>query len=273
MSVLFVVATPIGNLSDISERARDILCSVKIVVTEDTRVTRKLLNRIGSKAGTTSFNEHNSDRKLSILLSKLEKHDLAVVTDAGTPGISDPGPKLVLAANESGHIIQSVPGPSAVSAALSVSGFAANSYQFLGFLSRQKKRRIEQLRNTLNFRGPTVIFESPHRLLDTLNNISSVFETRQIVVCRELTKLHEELFRGTAEEAMIHFQRPMGEFVLILGPNTKKNIDPNSNRLILERLQHHIDHGLRGRDLVDTVVNETRFSKSRVYRLAMEITT
>ena len=209
MSVLFVIATPIGNLSDISERARDILCSVKIVVAEDTRVTQKLLNVIGSKAGTTSFNEHNSDRKLSMLLSKLEKHDLALVTDAGTPGISDPGPKLVLAANKSGHVIQSVPGPSAVSAALSISGFSANSYQFLGFLSRQNNRQIEQLRNTINFQGPTVIFESPHRLLGTLNNISSVFGTRQIVVCRELTKLHEELFRGTADDAITYFQRPM----------------------------------------------------------------
>ena len=265
MSTLFVVATPIGNLSDLSRRAEEVLRSVPLVAAEDTRVTRKLLNHIGSKARSISFHEHSDDRKLRSVISALEQGDLALVTDAGTPGISDPGARLVAAAAEAGHLVQPVAGPSAIAAALSVSGFNSDRYQFLGFLPRQSPRRREALAGATAFSGPTVIYESPHRVLKTLADIASTFTDRPIVVCRELTKLHEETFRGTAAEAERYFERPRGEFVIVLAPADGDEGGVDLETVIAEAIARQQKAGLSGRTLVNAVVEETGFPRSRVY--------
>ena len=213
---LFVVGTPIGNLEDLSPRAARVLGQVPMVAAEDTRVARRLLSHLGAHPRLISFNEHNWAQRLDTVLQTLEQNDVALVSDAGMPGISDPGRELVAAAAALGARVESVPGPSAVTTALAVSGLPADAFQFLGFLPRRRKDRQERLREASSSPLTQVMFEAPHRLRATLEDIANAFADRHLAVCRELTKLHEEVFRGTATEALEHFQSPRGELVLVL---------------------------------------------------------
>ena len=231
MATLFVVATPIGNLSDLSERAKATLASVSVILCEDTRVTGKLLSHFGIKTPTMSYHQHSGDDKTKRVLDLLEEgKDLALVTDAGTPGISDPGGKLVEAvvrwSEKSGqtishlrNIVSVIPGPSAVIAALSIAGVPTDEFVFLGF-PPNKKGRQTYFDRLATIESTTVIYESTHRIFKTLDEIGKRTPGRHLIVCRELTKLHETIYRGTAAEVTeaLGSTSIKGEFVIVLAP-------------------------------------------------------
>jgi 16S rRNA (cytidine1402-2'-O)-methyltransferase len=221
MSVLYVIATPIGNLEDISLRALRLLREVRLIAAEDTRTTRFLLNAYDIKTPLTSYHEHSRRTKLDYLLSCLEDGDLAVVSEAGMPGLSDPGYKLVVAAIERGVPVVPVPGASAVITALVVSGLPTDQFLYVGFLPRRKGQRQRFLGSIGEERRTIVAFETPHRLGEALSDIEDALGDRRISVCRELTKVHEEIFRGRVSEARGHFVEPRGEFSLVIEGRTR----------------------------------------------------
>jgi 16S rRNA (cytidine1402-2'-O)-methyltransferase len=268
MGRLYVIATPIGNLEDLSERAARMLREVGLVVAEDTRETRKLLAHIGAPARVTSFHAHSGRSALAPVLRALDSGDVAYVTDAGTPAVSDPGPDLVRAAADVGHEIVSVPGPSAVTAAIAVSGMPADSFLFLGFAPRRPTERRDLLRRAASVTSTLVLFEAPHRLLATLGDVLATLGDRPIAVCRELTKLFEETFRGTVSQAIEHFAEPRGEFVLVIDAGAPPTQAASDDTIagVIDRLRKD---GLRGRRLVDAATSETGAARSRVYRLAL----
>ncbi len=220
MGTLYLVATPIGNLEDITHRAVRILGAADLVAAEDTRHTRRLLEHYGISAPVTSLFEHNERTKVPALLRKLKEGlSIALVTDAGSPGIADPGFPLVRAAVAEGLRVESVPGPSAAIAALQVSGLPTDAYTFVGFLpvkAGARRRRLEELSER---RETIVAFESPHRIEASLAELEAVWGDRPIALCRELTKAFEEVLRGTAREvrAALAPERRRGEMVLVLG--------------------------------------------------------
>ena len=224
MASLFVVGTPIGNLEDLTFRAKRILSSVSIIACEDTRVTKKLLEHYAITTPTTSIHHHTPAAKLDDLLRRIEQgNDVAVVTDAGMPGVSDPGGKLVSRAWERGLKVESVPGPSALTTAASLSGVPTDQFLFLGFLPH-KKGRETLFRRIADTEETVVLYESPHRLLKTLDSLLRLSLNKEIVVCRELTKIYESVVRGSAEHVFKHFtEHPdevRGEVVIIIGPQS-----------------------------------------------------
>ena len=269
MPSLYVVSTPIGNLEDITLRALRILGEVGLIAAEDTRTTRKLLNHHNIKTPLTSYNEHNNRVKLPQLLQALEEKDLALVSDAGTPGISDPAQQLVQAAAEAGVPVVPVPGPSALTAALVVSGMPQGCL-FLGFLPRRKGGRRRLWESMAGQPYTLVAFESPHRLRASLEDALVVLGNRQICVCRELTKLYEEVFRGTLSQALEHFQEPRGEFTLVIAGSAapESDLDPKAAQ---EELRHLKDQGLKAREAVAAVVAASGLPRSRVYRLWVDL--
>jgi len=222
MATLYIVATPIGNLEDITLRALTTLKSVHLILAEDTRVTKKLLDRYEIDTPRESVNAHTEGRKIARILGLLrEGKDIALVTDAGTPGISDPGALIVsrIREEEPGTTIVPIPGPSALTAALSVSGVASSEFLFLGFLPH-KKGRETLFREIVESKRTIVLFESPHRLIKTLEKLATLFDgERRVVVCREISKVYEEVVSGTAQYALGEFARRgsvKGEIVLIV---------------------------------------------------------
>ena len=217
---LYLVPTPIGNLGDISPRAAEILSAVDFIAAEDTRVTVKLLNHLNIKKPMTAYHRHNCDAAGPAILRRLEGGEsCALVTDAGTPAISDPGEDLVSLCAESGVRVEAVPGPCALTVALSVSGLPTARFAFEGFLPMNKKNRRARLDALEREERTMVFYEAPHKLRDTLNDLAAVFGPgRQIALCRELTKLHEEVVRATLGEAvsLCAGQEPRGEFVLVV---------------------------------------------------------
>lgn len=219
MGTLYVVATPIGNLADLSPRALETLRAVPAIAAEDTRVTRKLVSRFGLTARLISLHAHSGPAALAQALRCLAEADLALVTDAGTPGVSDPGPALVAAALEAGHRVSPLPGASAVSTALAASGLPADRYQFLGFLPRRRAERLALLKGLAEEPWTLVCFETPQRLRAALADlVAALGGERTVVVARELTKLHEEVWRGSLDQAAEHWAAvaPRGEFTLVL---------------------------------------------------------
>ena len=213
--VLYVVATPIGNLEDISARALRILGEVDLIAAEDTRTTRKLLTRYGLHVRMVSLFDANVRRRIPQLLKELEEgKQVALVSEAGTPVISDPGALLVRATAEAGHTVTPIPGPTAIAALLSVAGMPADKFTFLGFLPRKAGQRRRLIESIAEQPWTTVFYESPHRIIATLEALHEVLGDRETVIGREMTKLHEEIFRGTLSEAIEHFQKPRGEFTL-----------------------------------------------------------
>jgi 16S rRNA (cytidine1402-2'-O)-methyltransferase len=221
MPALYVIATPIGNLEDISLRALRLLREVKLIAAEDTRKTRRLLNSYNIKTSLTSYHEHSKRAKLDYLLDYLEKEDLALVSEAGMPGLSDPGYELIIAAIEGGISVVPIPGASAVITALVVSGLPTDQFLYVGFLPRRKGQRQRLLSSIVDEPRTIVAFETPHRLGDALNDIEEILGDRRISVCRELTKVHEEIFRGRVSQAREHFVEPRGEFSLVIEGKTR----------------------------------------------------
>lgn len=265
MSPLYIVATPIGNLEDITLRAIRVLKEVQIIAAEDTRKTRILLNAYDIKTKMTSYHEHNKWTKLEYILGYLEKGDVAIVSEAGTPGISDPGYELISAAIERDIPVIPVPGPSVIISALAVSGLPTDRFVYLGFLPRKPGSRRLLLESVVDEPGTIIILESPHRLQATLNDILVIVGDRKIAVVRELTKVYEEIYRGRISQAIEHFTDIKGEFTLVIEGRGKKkemsltdDIEKQLNRMRLS--------GLTAREAISRVTGETGISKRELYR-------
>jgi len=221
---LYALATPIGNLEDISLRALRCLREAKLIAAEDTRTTRHLLNFYNIKTPVTSYHEHSKRAKLDYLLDFLEEGDVALVSEAGMPGLSDPGYRLIVAAIERGIPVVPVPGASAVTAALVVSGLPTDQFLYLGFLPRRQGKRQHLLSSIAGEPRTIVAFESPHRLKGTLSDIEETLGDRRLAICRELTKVYEEVFRGRVSQARGHFTKPRGEFTLVIEGKTRVKV-------------------------------------------------
>ena len=264
---LYVVATPIGNLEDLTPRAARVLAEVALIAAEDTRQTRKLLSHLKLSTRIVSYNEHNARQRTPALLDALREDDVALVTDAGAPGVSDPGAGLVAEVARAGFGVVSVPGPSAVTAALAVSGFPADTFQFLGFLPRTPKARRAALSGASSLRATLVLFEAPHRLIATLADIAEVLGDRRLAACREMTKVHEEVFRGTVREAIAYFDVPRGEFTLVIeGAGELPTDAPVSTERIAEAMAAARASGLRRRDAAVRVSSELGVPRRAAYR-------
>jgi 16S rRNA (cytidine1402-2'-O)-methyltransferase len=265
MPALFVVATPIGNLEDITLRAVRVLKEVKLIAAEDTRQTRKLLVHYGIRTPTTSYHQHNKLTKLDYILERLQTEDVALVSDAGTPGISDPGFELIAAVHAEGIPVIPIPGPSVLVSSLVVSALPADSFTFLGFLPHRSAERKRFLTSAADEPRTLVLFESPHRLPASLADLRLILGDRRICVCREMTKLHEEIFYGTISEAEGHFLNPRGEFTLVIAgkpPPEKTGADEQVER----RLKLMLRSGARAREAVAKVALDTGLSRKELYR-------
>jgi 16S rRNA (cytidine1402-2'-O)-methyltransferase len=216
MPTLFVVATPIGNLEDVTLRALRVLAEVDLIAAEDTRTARKLLARHAIRARLLSYNDHNKSQRIPRILHALRDGDVALVSEGGTPVISDPGLDLVAAAAGAGFDVVPVPGPSAVTAALAVSGLPARQFTYLGFLPRRAGERRRLFASLRDDRRTLVAFESPRRLRASLQAMLDSLGDRPVAVCRELTKAFEEVFRGAISEALARFAEPRGEFTIVI---------------------------------------------------------
>jgi len=266
---LYVVATPIGNLEDISLRALRILREVKLIAAEDTRKTRRLLTTYDIKTPMTSYFEHNKLTKLDYILSRLKEDDIALVSEAGTPGVSDPGYELIAAASRSGITVVPIPGASAITTALTISGLATDRFTYLGFLPRKMGDRRKLLESVAAEPGTLIILETPHRLAAALKTIVAVLGDRRIAVCRELTKLHEEVFRGTISQAVEHFSQPRGEFTLVI----EGKVEAETSGLS-EDITRHLKalrlSGIKAKEAVAQVAAETGLSRKELYRAWLE---
>jgi 16S rRNA (cytidine1402-2'-O)-methyltransferase len=265
MPNLYVVATPIGNLEDISQRALRILREVKLIAAEDTRKTKRLLTTYDIKTPMTSYYEHNKRTKLDYILGYLKDGDVALVSEAGMPGISDPGYELITAANQQGIPVIPIPGPSAVITALVISGLPTDRFLYLGFLPRKANARRHLLESVADESGTIVTLESPHRLIAVLNDLRLILGDRQIAVCRELTKIHEEVFRGTISQAIRHFTEPKGEFTLVIEGKREKS-KPQLTEDIEKRLHYMYLSGATAREAIASVAGETGLSRKELYR-------
>ena len=228
MGTLYLVATPIGNLDDITLRAVHVLESAPLIAAEDTRHTLKLLTHFGLRRPLISLHAHNEARQLETILNRLEQHDVALVSDAGTPALSDPGVRLVSAAVAAGYPVVPVPGPSAVLAALVSSGLPTNQFTFLGFLPRKRGELERVIKDAGEAKRTFVFFESPHRVQKTLAIMASALGPRSLVVAREITKVHEEFLRGTPATLLEHFAKspPRGELtVVVAGSDWRASVE------------------------------------------------
>lgn len=266
---LFLVPTPIGNLGDISDRARQTLEAADFIAAEDTRVTLKLLNHLGLKKPLVSYYEHNrAESGPRILVRLLDGETCALVSDAGSPAISDPGEDLVALCAANGVNISAIPGPCAAITALSISGLPTGRFTFEGFLSTNKKQRREHLATLLNEHRTMIFYEAPHKLLSTLQDMAAAFGAgRRIALCRELTKLHEEVLRMTISEAAAYYaqQAPRGEYVLILEGSPAESVCRPSLEDGLARASELIGQGLSRKDAVKQAANELDLSKNALY--------
>ena len=273
MPTLYIVATPIGNLDDLTLRAIELLRSVSVVVAEDTRVTRKLLDRVESTARLTSFHRRSGEKGVGAIVRLLDEGDVALVSDAGTPGVNDPGQAIVAAAIDRGHDVVPIPGPSSVMAALSVCGFYADQFASYGFLPANRSRRRRVLRQIAGQSMAAVMFETPHRLRDALADTAEILGDRNLVVCREMTKMHEEIWRGSADEALLHFEKPRGEFVIVVAPLERSGVGSqamsaeDAEREILNIAAELDDEYESRRDLVDAVAAEIGYPRRQVYQV------
>lgn len=272
MGTLFLVATPIGNLEDITLRALRVLGEASCIAAEDTRHTRRLLERYQIRVPLISYHEHNKRARLGEVLARLERGDVALVSDAGTPGLSDPGYELVAAALEAGHPVLAVPGPSAPIAALVASGLPTDAFIFLGYLPRRRPERVALLRTLVNERRTVLAFEAPHRLGACLVDMQAVLgDERRLTVARELTKVHEEILRGTVAEALAHFSaRPArGEITLVIGGTDLRPVEWDEAR-IRSALTQERRLGATPSAAAQHVARASGWPRRTVYRLALE---
>ena len=262
---LYVVATPIGNLEDITLRALRVLREAKLIAAEDTRTTLKLLARYQIRTPLLSFHQHNYVRQIPKVLEALAEGDVALVSDAGVPTLSDPGVELVRKALELGITVTPIPGPSAVTAALSASGLPADRFTFVGFLPRRRNERLRVLEELAYVETTLVIFEAPHRLRNALEDILSTWGDRRITVCRELTKKFEEVFVGDVSEVLERFSEPRGEFTLVVEGAESAGKDVWEAERVREALEKLKGDGVRARDAVRRVAEASGMRRRLVY--------
>ena len=267
---LYVVATPIGNLSDISERALKVLAEVDFIAAEDTRNTWRLLTHFGIEASLVSYHEHNKHEKGGEIVARLLRGEsCALVTDAGTPAISDPGEDLVALCAESGVPVTSIPGACAMITALTLSGFSTKRFVFEGFLPVPKKERRERLCALENEERTFVLHEAPHKLRTTLDDLAKTFgEDRRISLCRELTKLNEEVLRTTLGEAVTYYaeREPRGEYVLVIEGGKKKDADDvNDTVSAIDRVAYYMESGMSKKEAIRSAAKDCGVSKNDLY--------
>jgi len=270
MGTLYLVGTPIGNLEDITLRALRILKEATLIAAEDTRRARILVGRYEIETPITSYFEGNKLARLEMVLGALDTGDVALISEAGMPGLSDPGYELVRAAIERGCPVVPIPGPSAPVTALVVSGLPSDSFLYLGFLPRRRSERCRLLAKVAQERRTLVVFEAPHRLRASLADIETVLDDRPLAVCRELTKLHEEVWRGTVSEARTHFDEvePRGEFTLVIGGALEgcERWDEGQVRATLEEL---LAQGVTRPAAARRVAAISSWSRAEVYALGL----
>jgi 16S rRNA (cytidine1402-2'-O)-methyltransferase len=268
---LAVCATPIGNLEDVTLRVLTELAAADVVLCEDTRHTRVLLARHGISARLLSYHEHNEAQRTAELLPRLEAGErVALVSDAGLPGVSDPGARLVRAALDAGADVTVLPGPSAVETALVASGLVAEQYRFLGFLPRGEKRLAAVWGELRSWPWPTVAFESPQRLSATLRSLAAVDPRREVAVCRELTKRFEEVVRGSAAEVVERFTgAPKGEITLVLGPAAPQDSGGQVEERALAAIAELVASGVPRRRAAEVVSRLVGIPRNQLYELSL----
>ena len=271
MPTLYVVATPIGNLQDITLRAMRILKEVTLIAAEDTRHTLRLLNACGIKKPMTSYYEHNKLTKLEYVMEKLGQGDVALVSDAGTPGIADPGSELISAAIERGFRVEAVPGPSAVMAALAVSGLPTAEFRFLAFLPRKASDRRAAIERLSAEVATLVFLEAPHRVRATLAALLEGLGDRRVAVCRELTKIHEEVFRSNLSGALVHFIEPRGEFVLVVEGAKQVETVPVIDSKVEDQLAELKSQGISAKQATASLAEKTRISRRELYQTWLKL--
>ena len=270
--ILYLVATPIGNLEDITFRAIRILKEVDLIAAEDTRQTLKLLNHYEIKKPLISYHRHNEEIKVDNLVKKLkEGENIAVVSDAGTPAISDPGEIIVKEALKEGIKIVPIPGACAAINALIASGLDTKEFTFYGFLSINKKIRKETLEKIKYENKTIILYEAPHKIRATLQDLEKVLENRKIVIARELTKIHEEFMRGTVSEILQKYEQPKGEHIIIIEGSSIKNEDKELEMLnemsVEEHYKFYENKGLEKNEIIKKIAKDRKVSKNEIYKL------
>jgi 16S rRNA (cytidine1402-2'-O)-methyltransferase len=270
MGTLYLVGTPIGNLEDMTLRALRTLGEVRLVAAEDTRTTGRLLKHFGIEVPLASYHEYSRPERLSQLLAILQEGDVALVSDAGMPGLSDPGYRLVAAAITAGVTVTPIPGPTAAVTALVASGLPADSFLFLGFLPRQQKARRAALAAVAELPFTLVLYEAPHRILALLSDIIARLGDRQVAVGRELTKLYEEIWRGRAAEALAHFGsgKIRGEFTLVVA-GAPAQVQKWDETAVRQALQAELARGVSRKQAATTVAAQSGWSKRNLYMLTV----
>ena len=272
MGTLYLVATPIGNLEDFSARAVRILKEVRLIAAEDTRHTANLLSHFDIHTPSTSYFEHNKQKKLKKVLQALEKGDVALVSDAGTPGLNDPGFLLVRAALDAGHTVSPIPGPTAPIAALVVSGLPTDRFLYLGYLPRKGGERQRAIREVRDLPYTLIFFETPHRMIDALEDLQAILGDRDIAVAGELTKMYEDVFRGTITQARDYFARQpaRGEYTLVIAGQTKEGARWEEDKLI-DSLKERLTGETPLSEIARKVSELSGWPRRKVYRLLTDL--
>lgn len=280
MGTLYLVATPIGNLEDMSPRAVRVLREAILIAAEDTRRTKKLLEHFDIHTPLTSYWEHNKLAKLDFILEKLSQGDVALVSDAGTPAINDPGYELVRAALASGLNVLPVPGPSALLAALAVSGLPTDSFLYLGYLPRKSSDRRTTAGQVANLPYTLIFLETPHRLLASLEDLLAILGDRRICIAREMTKIYEEYWRGTISGGIEYFKakEPRGEFTLVIEGKSKAESPTGGLRAekwgeaeVLKTIRKELKAGKSAKDISAELAEKSGWNKKEVYALINQI--
>ena len=273
MGTLYLVATPIGNLEDMSPRAVRILHEASLIAAEDTRHTGTLLKHFNIETPLTSYFEHNKLTKQDFILEKLTQGDVALVSDAGTPAINDPGYELVQAALASGFDVRPVPGPSAPIAALTVSGLPTDSFLYLGYLPHKSSERHNRLNEVSEQTFTLIFFETPHRIIDSLEDIQSALGNRRICVAREMTKLYEEFWRGDVNGAIEYFKvkEARGEFTLVIEGKKKEERTVWSEAELRSAIQKELQAGKSAKEISTELAEKSGWNKKEVYALVNQV--
>ncbi len=271
---LYIVATPIGNLEDITLRAINVLKSVDIIIAEDTRHSLKLLNHLEISKPLISYHRHNEEEKTDVILDKIDEgNNIALISDAGTPVISDPGEIIVKKALERDISIIPIPGACAIITALMAAGVNTRNFTFYGFLSINKKIRMKELEQIKNNKSTIILYEAPHKIINTLRDLEEYVGERQIVLARELTKIHEEFIRGNIKEVRAKLDSPKGEYVIIINEDNffDENLENTINKLTLEEhYKYYEKMGLDKKEIIKKIAKDRGVPKNEIYQQFLE---
>ena len=271
MGTLYLVATPIGNLQDITYRAVSVLSRASLIAAEDTRQTQKLLTHYHIQTPLISYHEHNKLARVDLILEALERGDVALVSDAGTPALNDPGYELVRAVLHAGHAVSPIPGPSAPIAALVASGLPTDAFLYLGYLPRKAAERRRLLMEVSALPYTLIFLETPHRLVNALSDLQNVLGDRMITVAREMTKLHEEIYRGPISQSLAHFssQPPRGEITLVVAGKTVA--EKWTEQQVRTEVHQRLASGNTPAQVAGELAVDSGWPRRELYRLVMEI--